>query len=172
VGADFKIQLSEAEGSMSVLVPGQDDLRHRACVESTYYDLLEWFAACEIYAWKVVDAYHQDNRPERIFLVYGQTLTSEYSISHIVHSSYDCEVKLDVNAGMPIVADAHMLLGWSLKRVHAAKGFEVRNRPAPGCLYSVFMEVRDSGPIQTILRKDLQIRVSKMYEYLAIHYLN
>ena len=115
-------------------------------------------------AWMAVDAYHRGNRPEKMFFVVGQTLTSEYSISHVMHSTFDCEVKLDVNAGVPIVGDAHMLLGWNLKQVHASKGFEVRNGPVAGKLYSIFLEIRESAPIQFIRRKDLRTRIENMYK--------
>lgn len=67
-------------------------------------------------------------------------LTTEYCISHVTQSTYGCQVKLEVDAGLPLMAETNMFLGYNLKRVSASMAFGVRGPRAEGCLYSVFLE--------------------------------
>lgn len=153
---------------MSILVPGQDNLVHRACVDAEYYDLLDWFSAVEMKAWVAANSYFAANRPKRLFLVTGQTLTSEYSITHKEGLANECEIHLEANAGVPIVAEANLLLGYNVKRVSASIGFEVRSQTfdqmSQRRLYSVFLNVFESAPINIIRSKRLAPRLKEMYE--------
>ena len=71
-GGRFKLKLAEEGGSMSVLIPSQEQLVYRSCVEEEYYNLLNWFSWVEQRAWDRVNAYFANERPSRIFLVTGQ----------------------------------------------------------------------------------------------------
>jgi hypothetical protein len=153
---------------VSILVPSQDELLHRACLDAEYYDLLDWFSAVEMKAWVAVNSYFAANRPKKLFLVTGQTLTSEYSITHKQALQNECEIHLEANAGVPVVAEANMLLGYNVKRVSASVGFEVCSQKfdqmSERRLYSVFLEVYESDPINFIRSKLLAPRLKAMYE--------
>ena len=107
---------------MSVLVLGDEPIAHHRCEGEYLYDLMDWFAAIEMQAWKRATSYHK--RPKEIFLVTGQHLTSAYAISHKQYGSSECEIILDCNADLPAVGDAHILAQSRITRAHASAGFE------------------------------------------------
>jgi hypothetical protein len=107
---------------MSVLLLGADPITHRRCEGDDLFDLLDWFAMVEMHAWTRVDSYFK--RPNEIFLVTGQHLTSTYAISHKQYGSSDCEVVLDCSNSLPSSANASVLAQARVTKVHASMGFE------------------------------------------------
>jgi len=101
---------------MSILIPGQGPLRHRACTEQHRLDLMEWFAAIEIDAWTVVNTFAADKRPSKIFLVTEQILTPEYDITYKEDLSSECEIYLEADSGIPLAADAHAQFGYKAQK--------------------------------------------------------
>jgi hypothetical protein len=133
-----------------VLVPGQEDLEYRGCVERQKAYLLTWFANVEERAWRYVNAMFQDTRPDKIFLTVGQTLTNEYAIFHQEASASQCEVVLEPSVGIPPMFHINALLGYQFHRVTASIGFNTYHRTSPEDTrqYSVYFEVVESKPIK------------------------
>jgi len=171
-GGSFNIRLSESRGSMSILVPGEGPLLHRGCIEEHQFDLIDWFSAVEMHAWKAVNSYFGSKRPDKIFLVTGQTLASKYALSHKQHVTSECEIYIEPNSGVPIAAETKVLLGYTLKKASASMGFESHS-PTSGVdqLYSIFLETYESSPIHIMNTKRLVHKLKDMYRYLYSRYL-
>jgi hypothetical protein len=147
---------------MSILIPDERPLLHRTCVENLYH-LIDWFSAVEMHAWKAVNSYF-DSRPKSIFLVTGQTLASGYALSHKQHATSECQIHIEANAGVPIAAEAGVLLGRALRRATASVGFE--SHPPHNDmhrLYSIFLEVHESYPMHVLRNKGLLGKLQDMY---------
>lgn len=131
---------------MSALVPGQDDLKHRACLGTRYFELKTWFSNVEIDAWEWVKKNFSQNRPKEIFLVTGQTLTTEFSISHFENASAGCEIHVAADVAVPPVVEAGILVGRNFETVTAGVGFQTTVSRGPN-FYSIFFEIEKSPPI-------------------------
>src|SRR5271154_459518 len=97
---------------MSVLIPSHGPLLHRACIDREEWYLLEWFSTNEIRAWEAVNTAYRNNRPQKIFLVIGQTLTSEYAISHQEQSNRGCEILVEGGAEIGSLIDSQLFMGY------------------------------------------------------------
>ena len=163
----MSLTVSKHNGSMSVLIPSQDPLLHRACVDQQKWYLLEWFATNESCAWEVVNAMYPTNRPEKIFLVTGQTLTSEYDISHQEHTATGCEIAVEASAEILPLINARIFMGNACEKASACFGFEVVARRSSEEVttpcYSVFLERYESAPMKRFHKETLLIRLSNMY---------
>src|SRR5438045_4586840 len=95
VGGIF-VNLVKTRETMSVLVPGQDDLVRRVCLGPRFQELLWWFFAAEEQAWGYVEGAYP-HRPDSIFLVVGQTLSAQYAICHQVNDSDSCAISVQAN---------------------------------------------------------------------------
>lgn len=149
------------------MIPGQGPLLHRACIDQHEWYLLEWFATNEARAWEVVNATYPTNRPEKIFLVTGQTLTSEYAISHQERVHEGCQVSVEAVAEIPSVTNTKVFLGHGYQKVSASFGFEVverKSEQSPPC-YSVYLEQHESSPMKRFQKRTLSSRLEKMYKY-------
>lgn len=106
----------------------------------------------EALAWEWVNATCQINRPSRIFLVTGQTLTDEFDITHKEENHSGCELSLEPNVGVPQLADLDAVFGYRFNKASAFSGFEVSRKPDDGTSrqYSVFLELYESRPIRRI----------------------
>jgi hypothetical protein len=152
LGGGIKLSLSRKEGSLSVLVPGQDDLLRRHCQGTYKQELRTWFKLDEYRARKWVKALY-DTPPSSIFLVTGQTLTSEYAISHLEEGNSTCEVMVEAKVGVPSIIDTKCLVGYSFERATISAGFDVvktKKDDEHGELYSVFLEVVPSRPMRRL----------------------
>ena len=78
----FILSAKKPGSSLSILILGQDDVKHRH-ISKDDHKLNEWFASVEAEAWRAVTNLEKENRPDEIFLVTGQTLTSQYDRYHI-----------------------------------------------------------------------------------------
>jgi len=67
-----------------------------------------------------VNSYFGGSRSKWIFLVLGQMPTLEYAINHN-ELAIEYEVHLEANAGVSIVAEPNMLLGYTLQKEEALK---------------------------------------------------
>jgi hypothetical protein len=105
-GLRFRLKCKTEGGSFSALVPAQKPFVHRDCFEDAIYPLLEWFAKVEPLAWEVVNVHHSNNRPDKIFLVMEQTLTSGYAITHKQTLDDECELRLSARIPLPKEGDA------------------------------------------------------------------
>lgn len=158
-GGTFSLSLADDRKTLSVIVPGQDKLKRRRCFGEYEQELMTWFRIVEAEVWDWVNAiYKGDGRPKEIFLVTGQTLTTEYSISHIDQRSQSCDVFLEGGADVPTLAGGGLFIGEGLgiKEVAATSGFV----SPPKCsgrneadLHSIFLKVERSKPI--ILLKEI-----------------
>jgi len=137
----------------------------QACREQNYYDLLDWFACVEMLAWVKVNAYFEDNRPDRIFLVTGQALTAGYAISHKGSMATDCEVVLSASADIPTAVKASALAQYNIERAYAAMGFEEVKSREDGKEYAIFLDARYSAPIRRFRLRSFKQRVEDMYRY-------
>ena len=156
---------------MSVLVPCQKPLVHRACMEQEQYNLLDWFSHAELLAWENVNAYNEPSeRPSKIFLVIGQTLTSSYAIAHKEHNSTECEVLLSSKIAIPNLIDAKGLAQYNVEKAHATLGFEEIKTEESEKKYSIFLDVRYSFPIHRfqVLSAGLKARLEDMYRYHSL----
>ena len=136
-------------GSLSIMIPGQDNLCHRACFARYKRELLRWFAMVETRAWKYVNTYFRHQLPSNIFLVTGQTLTDEFSITYQENESTDCKIILEPYLGIPQTVNAKPILGYNIEKASASIGFEVvLKKGQESCpLYSVYLEEYKSSPI-------------------------
>lgn len=150
-GGGFSWSLTSSKRTMSALVPGQEDLKHRVCLGPRNVELLTWFREVETEAWGWVNDNYPQNRPKEIFLVIGQTLTTEYSISHFENGSESCEIFVAADITVPAAFEAEVLVGRNFEKVTAAAGFQkvvskASQKEGPG-LHSIFLEVEKSPPI-------------------------
>jgi hypothetical protein len=143
------VRLVKQGGSMSVLVPGQGPLLYRGCIEHAKARLICWFASVEVRAWEWVNAVYPGSRPNKIFLVVGQTLTPEFSIAHQEAHASDCEVVIEPSVGIPEIMDAHAIFGYDFQKVSASSGFR-HFSTSDSTLHSVFMETFDSKVMKRI----------------------
>jgi hypothetical protein len=134
---------------MSVLVPSQEPLEHRAAREQRFFDLLDWFQAIQFEAWRRVNSYFIDFKPQTIFIVTGQTLTSECSISHKKYGERACEVILESQDALPDVVDPKEIPSYGCTKAIASGGFEggapkLQDDPRK---YSILLEVFTSSRV-------------------------
>jgi len=165
---------------MSVLIPSNEPLIHRVCPDQHWWNLLAWFSAIEGRAWEAAcAAWSGSGRPDKIFLVTGQTLTSEYSICHQEQEQSGCETIIKTSVSLPSVVDGGVYLGTRCEQVSASTGFEISSRVQVGnerssdvLLHSIFFETTESSPINRFLfeRPCLLTRVTSMYRYLEYYF--
>ena len=135
--------------SLSVLIPSQDALDERNCIEEQYYKLLDWFKRVEVLAWEKVNKYYgANNRPNSIFLVMGQTLSPSYAIAHTSSSSAECEVILEAKAGLPDALEAETFATYKFEKAFAAFGFQQQTQNSGDKKYVIFFDGRSSSPIR------------------------
>lgn len=154
--------MERASESMSILIPGPESLRRRACEERMSWALIEWFSEVEPLAWAAVEARYGTQRPDKLFLVLGQTLAKGFSITHREYGSSACEVTIKAAAKVPSISDGHIFLGYAFEKVSTAIGcFEVA---AEGSSreYSLFFQTHPSWPTK-LLKRSLYVRLQTMY---------
>jgi hypothetical protein len=145
------LEISATKGTMSVLVPGQDDLVHRACFGAEELGLLRWFKEVEVEVWEYIQGLPVP-RPPEIFLVTGQTLTKEYKISHFENASEKCVVEVGANVQVPTLVDGNIYLGRQFERVRVSpsSGFQRTAPPDNRSYHSIFLEVNRSRPVSRL----------------------
>jgi hypothetical protein len=152
---------------MSILIPAQEPLYHRSCDEEQYYHLLTWFAHVELLAWEWVNTFFADDRPKRIFLVTGQTMSPAYSIAHKESGLTECEILLEANVGIPNILDGKALVQYKVERAYANLGFEEETLKSGTDKYTIFLEVFNSGPIRLFKLGSLKNRLYDMYRCIT-----
>lgn len=166
LNGSISISLSKEGESMSVLLVGQDHLKRRVLRGPYEQKVSSWFFAVEEKAWRWVNATTTTKRPDNIFLVTGQTLASEYAISHVESLSAACSISVEAKVSVPGVADVNFLLGNDVVTISASTGFEVVNREAreneDPRLFSLFLEVVESGPMKALRTRRIS-RVRKAF---------
>lgn len=124
---------------MSILIAGNAEHLHRRWIlyEQTNR-LLDWFFCIEALAWKRIEDHYQGPLPEKLFLVQGQTLTSEFAISHRRRQVNGCDITIEVGAQIPFSVTR-------VRRVTAVQGFEHREIQCDDHpMWSIFLETFDS----------------------------
>jgi hypothetical protein len=119
------------------------------------WSLVRWFRQAEASVWEFVTAYYGRDRPKKIFLVTGQTLTTDYSISHQECTSVGCEVSLGGGVGIPNIIEGRTYWGYEIGKVRASLGFEIsarRSEESPEQLHSIFFETETSRPMNRFRR--------------------
>jgi hypothetical protein len=157
---------------MSVLIAGNEPLLRRACIARQNWLLVDWFATVEALAWVAVEARYGSKRPDRIFLVTGQTLATEYALTHQEHNAVVCEATVEASVQLPSIVNAEVFLGHGLKKASASIGFDFcqmktlcDGRPRQ---YSLFLETFESAPIKLLSRR-LSTRIAAMHKYNPLH---
>ena len=167
-GGTIRFKNATDKASISVLIPGDHDFIQRECRRHLRWYLVRWFRKVEARVWEFVTAYYGRQRPKRVFLVTGQTLTQEYSISHQQRHSTGCEVYLGGGFGIPNIIEGHTYWGYEIGRVQASLGFEIsarRSEERPQQLHSIFFETESSGgPMNRFLRLKPRSRQSRQIE--------
>jgi len=165
-GGKLKVTKMGADSSISVLIPGHGPLRYRACLDRQKHNLIGWFAVNESNAWEAVNALYQETRPDRIFLVVGQTMTTEYSITHQDEDTHGCDIHVSANVELPTIIGAKAHLGYAYQSVAASAGFEVMMKSDGHS--SVYLEVYSSPPQLriNILQRPLKVRLEGMFKLI------
>jgi hypothetical protein len=170
-GLRFRLKCKTEGSSFSALVPAQKLFVHRGCFEDDIYSLMEWFAKVEPLAWEVVNVHHGNNRPDKIFLVIEQTLTSGYAITHSQTLDDECELRLSARIPLPKEGDANVFMGYKTEKAHATFGFEVQGEELEGNKeYAIFLTIHESFPIQRLRlskHSKLHAKVKDMKKYLS-----
>ena len=161
----MKVSKHAAGSSFSVMVPGDDPLRFRGALDDQNFNLINWFAVNEAAAWTAVNTYYGHERPSRIFLVIGQTMTTEYAITHQQEQSSGCAIILSGKADIPSFVGANALFGWGYEKVRASTGFETSMKGTGH--HSVFLDTYPSTPMKiiNILEKSLKAKIEHMFKY-------
>lgn len=172
IEASMSISLQKDGESMSILLIGQDDLKQRYLRGPSEQKLTGWFASVEERAWRYVNADPLE-RPDEIFLVTGQTLASEFAISHVESASASCEISFEAAAGVTNMANASFLVSRDVRSISASRGFLVvkkqLGRNDKSQLFSIFLEMKYSKPMKTIRRKGrLVARLQNVFTYYSI----
>jgi hypothetical protein len=147
---------------MSVLLPGPDDLRRRVALGEYAQHVKTWLLAIQDKAWEYVNTFPGD-RPQKIFLVTGQTLANEYAISHSQRASLSCEVTVEGEADVPNLINSKVFVGYQWGRVSASSGFEIVARRSP-IFHSLFLQVYESSPQKTLGKRYIE-RLIKVHAY-------
>jgi hypothetical protein len=159
----FALTLNKSHSSLSALIPFQEKFKVRSCITQEYFQMLEWFEAVEFLAWEKVNKYWPGNRrPQRIFCVTGQTLSSTYAIAHSASSSAECLVTLEAKGGFPDVADAEIIANYKIDKAHATYGFQKKKEDLGDEEYVLFLDLRWSGPMRSFRHVHLQ-RLKELY---------
>ena len=163
---------------MSVLIPAQGPLSSRACMEREKARLILWFAKVEVRAWEWVNAVFRDPRPDKIFLVTGQTLTPEFTIAHQQERASVCEILLEPQVGIPDIVEAKGVLGYQFQNVSASLGFKFSPPSVienDAILYSIFIEIFSSKVIRRIrleLGSTLLSRIVAAFVSVPFYYIS
>jgi hypothetical protein len=153
---------------MSALVPGQEDLVYRACLEEDLEYLRIWFARVQTRAWKWANTFGA-SRPNKLFLITGQTLSNEFAIAHIQEEDAEIEIILEPKAGLAQAVEINPSVGYHVSHARASAGFS-EYRPASSDvsrLYSLFFEIIESTPVNFISPEHgLSCRISEAFKYV------
>jgi len=150
---------------MSALVPSQEPLKQRVCLGPRAQELEAWFGAVEAKAWAYVNAANQV-RPEKIFLVTSQILTSEYFITHHSSGSSTCNIEVAVNSEMPPLGQAKVLTGYECESVKPSAGFQLVKKKCGNEMHSIFFKVYESRPTSFIRKASLLQRLLQVHTYV------
>jgi hypothetical protein len=167
IGGQGFVQLTSETGSLSVLVPGQGPLTYRACVGRAKDSLIKWFISVEDRAWEYVNAVFGDSRPSTIFLVTGQTMTSEYWICHKQDGVKKCHILLEPGVGIPQILDATVHAGYQFERATAYLGFNIVHKASEdhSRLFSIYLQHYASKPRKRIAFEPTRSsRLEKMFK--------
>lgn len=168
-GGQISLKFSKQGSSISALVPGQDDLVYRACIEEHLEYLRIWFARVQTRAWKWANTFGA-SRPNKIFLITGQTLSNEFAIAHIQEDNSEIEITLEPKLEVSQTIEISPSIGYHVSRAKASAGFS-EYRPASSNvsrLYSLFFEVIESTPIHFISPDHkLTYRISDAFKYVT-----
>jgi hypothetical protein len=167
-GGSVSISPKKDGESLSVLIPGQNGLTRRVLKAPAEHKLTRWFWSVEERAWDWVNA-NVTNRPDSIFLVTGQTLASEYAISHVEGASSSCAISFKASVKIPEVADLSFLFGSDVQSISASVGFEDVKKSEGGSghsapQFSIYIEIVPSGPWKKF-SKSRHKEVNRIYEY-------
>jgi hypothetical protein len=164
VGGEISLDFSCQNASMSILYHGQDAIQNRQCIGEREQQLLSWFATVEESAWGYVNA-TAEPRPNSIYLVIGQVLTNEYAIAHNSAGSMQCSLSVAANVDVAGIINQNIRLGTSFQRVSVLAGFPLVMSASPdNTLHSIFMKVRQSGPMSRFRKKSLLQRLAQFHK--------
>src|SRR5947207_10010307 len=147
LGAQVRLTFTSQGSSMSSLVPGQGQLLHRAFIEDYKTEFRIWFREVEHLAWKWVSTFPARERPNKIFGVWGQYLTNEYSIAHQDGTSSGFEILVRSGLGIPQTGEVSGLVGYHCQHASALLGFTEYRGGEDSTKYSIFLQVIESFPM-------------------------
>jgi hypothetical protein len=170
----LRIKCKDENSSFSVLIPDQKplSLTQRGCFDHEAHFLKGWFFDVTDKAWEAANAlYAADGKPDKIFLVLEQTLTSKYSIAHKQGASNECEIRF--YASIPLPANASAVGSYKYESAKATLGFEMMPDEGEGqdkSEYSIFLDVSYATPSRTISIEPptLRVRLRARYQYASL----
>jgi hypothetical protein len=110
--------------TLSILIPHQGNFERRECRKSERGTLIGWFQEVESQAWVRLAMQFPKEDPKEIFLIVGQTMTSECWISHIP-SNASCSIWLEnLVHRLPLPTTESVWIGDDLFEVKAMQGFQ------------------------------------------------
>ena len=153
-----------------MLIPDPKSLYKIECKADQYYDLRNWFACVEDLAWETVNTFLAEDRPEKIFLLTGETLSPSYATAHTESTSQKIEMIVGAGATVPGPVKNGVQF---LDQFHMAPacGFEdIRPPSESGAdreLFSIFLDVWPSFPLQRFKKTEplLLARLPDMFRW-------
>jgi hypothetical protein len=172
VGGRVKLELKKTKGSMSILIPGQDDLLRRYCDGVRGQQLKIWFLlGSEVHAWEFVKTTLAGDKPKEIFFVIGQTMTTEYAIDHIQDKTSVCNIEVEANHEIPVTFKLNNLVGTNYQHASFVGGrLDMKKRlgeDGSPLYHSVFLDVSRKSPrLFSFLNKNKAVKkLIKFFQY-------
>jgi hypothetical protein len=120
-----------------------ETLQNRGCNAAHLFSLLRWFSNLEAPIWSWVNV-SLLMKPKKIFLVLGQTMTTDYWITFQDSGDYGCGIQ--VKGDIPTSVNGKTFIGVGLQgaATSAGAGFEIVSTRRHSRPCSVFLEISES----------------------------
>ena len=139
--------------SLSVLVVGREDLRRQYFNEEWEKQLMTTFWSTEPEVWNRFFGPNSNDRPDEVFLVTGQILASEFTVYHGEAADRRCSITMQTATKVQTVDQVRHMpdvqIVFQPSDVPLVVKRELRRNESPR-LYSIFLEVKASRPVQKI----------------------
>jgi hypothetical protein len=122
-----------------------ETLQHRGCNAAHLFSLLRWFSNLETPIWSWIEVnLDMILKPKKIFLVLGQTMTTDYWITFQDSGDYGCGIQF--KGDIPTSLDGKPFIGVGLQgaATSAGAGFEIVSTRRHSRPCSVFLEISES----------------------------
>jgi hypothetical protein len=141
------LQSTKTGNPISVLIPNEGSFQQRLCRTSEKSKLLAWFDSVKSAAWGCVDHSHPKNGPENIFLILGQTMTTECWISHLPSKS-TCSIRFEnLIHRLTLPSTTRPWIAYDLFPIGPGKGF--KKFGGSSIPVSIFIDIVDASRPQS-----------------------